>query len=98
MHPGGHSNTHVVKDGRHQHPEAFSEEKLHKSIVAACLSAGAPTGYSESIARRATEEVLLWLESRPEVTTRDIRRVTARALKTYHPDASYLHEHHRSIV
>ena len=97
MHTGGRF-THVVKDRHYHRPEEFSSEKLHKSIVAACLSAGAPSGYAESIARRATEEVLLWLESRPEVTSQDIRRVTARAIKTYHPDASYLYEHHRSIV
>lgn len=90
--------THVVKDGHHRHPEPFSQEKLHESMVAACLSAGAPTGYAESIARRVVDEVVVWLENRPEVTSNDIRRVAARALKTYHPDASYLYEHHRSIV
>lgn len=97
MQPGG-PTTHVVKNGHHRHPEPFSHEKLHKSVVAACLSAGSPTGYAESIARRVVDEVTLWLEERPEVTSNDIRRVTARAIKTYHPDASYLYEHHRSIV
>ena len=97
MQPGG-LTTHVVKNGHHRHPEPFNGEKLHKSVVAACLSAGSPTGYAESIARRVVDEVTSWLESRPEVTSNDIRRVTARAIKTYHPDASYLYEHHRSIV
>jgi len=97
MHTGG-PITHVVKDGHHHRPEEFSREKLHRSVTGACLSAGAPTGYAESIARRVVDEVTLWLESRPEVTSKDIRRVTARAIKTYHPDASYLYEHHRSIV
>lgn len=97
MQPGG-LTTHVVKNGHHHHVEPFDDEKLHKSVVAACLSAGSPSGYAESIARRVVAEVTGWLEDRPEVTSNDIRRVTARAIKTYHPDASYLYEHHRSIV
>lgn len=97
MSTGGHT-THVVKSIARHHPEPFDDEKLHKSIVSACLSSGAPTGYAESIARRVVEEVRQWLEDRPEVTSADIRRVTAKHLRTYHPDASYLYEHHRSIV
>ena len=90
--------THVVKNSHHRHPEPFDREKLHKSIVAACLSAGAPTGNAEILARRVVDEVLVWLESRPEVTSSDIRRVTAKALRTYHPDASFLYEHHRATL
>jgi len=97
MQPGG-PLTHVVKAGKHKKPELFSTDKLHNSLVAACLASGAPTGHAESMARRVTEEVVVWLESRPEVTSEDIRRVAARALRTYHPDASYLYEHHRSTL
>ena len=97
MHTGGHP-AHVVKNGRSKHPEAFSEAKLHASIVAACVTSGSPTGQAESIARRVVHEVDEWLDQRPEVTSADIRRVAAKYLKTYHPDASYLYEHHRSIL
>ena len=96
--PAGGPTAHVVKNGHRRHPEQFSPDKLQKSIVAACLNAGSPPGYAENIARRVVSEIMLWIESRPEVTSNDIRRVTARAIKTYHPDASYLYEHHRSIV
>ena len=95
MHEGG-PVTHVVKNSHHRHPEPFDSTKLHKSIVAACLSTGAPGGHSESIARRVVDEVLIWLESRPEVTSNDVRRVAAQYLRTYHPDASYLYEHHHT--
>ena len=78
--------------------EPFNREKLHKSVVVACISSGAPTGQAESIARKVTDEVLVWLEKRPEVTSADLRRVAAARLKTYHPDASYLYENHRSIL
>lgn len=97
MQPGG-STTHVVKNSRHRHAELFDAEKLHKSLIAACLSSGAPAGHADSMARRVTDEVIRWLEDRPEVTTNDLRRTAAKYLKTYHPDASYLYEHHRTTL
>lgn len=97
MSEGGHL-TYVIKNAHHKHPETFDRDKLHKSIVAASLSSGAPAGHAESIARRVTDEVMEWLENRPEVTTNDLRRVAAKYLRTYHPDASYLYEHHRATL
>jgi transcriptional regulator NrdR family protein len=90
--------TYVVKNRAHKHPETFDREKLHKSIVAASLSAGAPTGHAESIARRVTDEVIEWLKERPEVTSNDLRRTAAKYLRTHHPDASYLYEHHQATL
>lgn len=95
---GGGPQTHVVKNSHHRHPEPFDVDKLHRSIVAACLSSGSPTGHADSIARRVVNEVLQWLESRPEVTSNDVRRVAAHQLRAYHPDASFLYEHHRSTL
>lgn len=97
MHEGG-PTTFVIKNGSHRHPEHFDREKLHKSLVGACLSSGVPTGHAESIARRVVDEVVTWLEDRPEVTSNDLRRKAATYLKIYHPDASYLYEHHRSTL
>ncbi len=94
----GGLTTHVVKNGRHRHGELFNKEKLHKSLVAACLSSGAPTGHADAMATSVTEAVIKWLESRPEVTTNDLRRVAGKYLQTHHPDASYLYEHHRSTL
>lgn len=98
MHEESTPLTYVVKNGARRHPELFDPQKLHKSIVSACLSTSIPTGHAESIARRVVNEVITWLESRPEVTSDDIRRVAAKNLKTHHPDASYLYEHHRSTL
>ena len=97
MHEGG-PITHVVKNTHNRHPEPFEPQKLHKSIVAACLSSGAPSGHAESMARRVVDNVEQWLASRPEVTSNDIRRVAAQNLRTFHPDASFLYEHHRSTL
>ena len=94
-----HTPTHIVaKRGTHRHAEPFDTTKLHKSIIAACLSAGTPTGHAESISRRVVDEVLAWLDGRPEITSDDIRRVAAKALRTYPPDASFLYEHHRKMI
>lgn len=78
--------------------EPFNREKVRKSIVVACISSGAPTGQAESIAKKVTDEVVVWLEKRPEVTSADIRRIAAARLRIYQPDASYLYENHRSIL
>jgi len=97
MSEGGHI-THVVKNSHYRHPEPFDRKKLQKSISSACMSAGAPAGHADSLAKRVVNEVLEWLESRPEVTSNDIRRVAAQRLKIYHPDASYLYEHHHTTL
>ena len=96
-----YSTIHVLKRKtrkRVEPLEAFNREKLHKSIVIACIGSGTPTGQAESIAHKVTDEVLVWLEKRPEVTSADLRRVASERLKIYHPDASYLYEHHRSTL
>lgn len=96
----GGQNSYVVKQNRRKHaqPVPYDRDKLEASIVAACLSSGSPSGYAASISRKVADELDEWLEHRPEVTSADIRRVAAKLLRTYHPDASYLYEHHRSIM
>ena len=88
----------IVKRGGERPSEAFQRKKLHDSIVAACLTAGAPMGQAEAIARNISGSVLNWLETRPEVTSHDLRRVAGRHLRTHHPDAAYLYEQHRNIL
>lgn len=93
MHGGGAID--IIKRSGRRPTESFQLEKLHNSIVAACLSARSVPGQAESIARAVTQEVVEWLETRPEVTSEDIRRIAARHLKNHHPDAAYLYEQHR---
>ena len=84
----------IVKRSNQQQSEQFMREKLHASIVAACLSARAPEGHAEATARAVCDGVIVWLQQRPEVTSQDIRIVAARHLKSYHPEAAYLYEQH----
>jgi len=78
--------------------EKFSKEKLHASIVSACLSVRTPIGQAESIAHSVTQEVASWLQTKPEVTSQDIREIVAKHLHSHNPDASYMYEQHRRIV
>ena len=78
--------------------ESFLRDKLHTSLVAACLSAQCPPGQAESIATAVADRVLEWLETRPEITSNDLRRVAARYLQVHHPDAGYMYEQHKNII
>ncbi len=86
---------HIVKRDGRRPTESFQPDKLHRSIVAACLSARASHGQAEHIARKVVEEVETWLKDRPEVTSHDIRRVAGKHLERHHHDAGYLYQQHR---
>lgn len=81
----------VVKSSRHRQSEDFSRDKLHHSIVAACLAVRSTIGQAEQTAKMVTNEVVTWLEDKPEVTSSDIRRVAADHLRRYSPDAAYVY-------
>ncbi len=85
----------VIKRGGHRRSEPFDREKLHKSIVAACLSVRAPVGQAEKTAHAVCDEVIAWTKEHPEVTSHDIRITAARFLKRYHPDAAYLYQQNK---
>lgn len=87
---------HVVK--RSTASEQFDRTKLHASIEAACLSVRSPEGEAALVARRVADTVHAWAESKPAVTSADIRRVAASLLDTFHPEAAYLYQNHRLVV
>lgn len=87
----------VKREGRRP-TESFERDKLHASILAACLSVRTPEGQADNVAHAVCDAVMSWLEQRPEVTSQDIRRIAGRHLKRYHPDAAYLYEQHRIVI
>lgn len=93
-----HDDITVIKRGGKRPSEAFVRDKLFDSIVASCLSVRSHEGEAETIATRVCTAVTDWLSTKPEVTSNDLRRKTAEALETYHPDAAYLYKHHRSVI
>lgn len=88
----------IVKNAGHRPSEPFNSDKLHSSIRAACLSVRSPEGEAEMTAGAVTEAVIIWLETKPEVTSHDLRRVASGHLKKFHPEAAYLYEQHRTII
>ena len=88
----------IIKRGGERQSEQFMRDKLHKSIVAACLSVRAPEGQAEAIAHAVCDSVIVWLQQHPEVTSQDIRIVAAKHLRTQHPEAAYLYEQHRITI
>lgn len=88
----------IVKRGGRRPTESFQREKLHASVVAACLSVRSPEGEAETIATTVCEHVIKWLETRPEVTSADLRRKASDTLERYHPEAAYLYKHHRLVI
>jgi transcriptional regulator NrdR family protein len=82
----------VIKQGGDRESEAFMRDKLHASIIAACLSVRTPTGQAELIANAVCDYVIGWSGDKPEITSHDIRRVATKHLHTHHPDAAYMYE------
>lgn len=81
----------IKRDGR-TYSESFKRAKLHASIVATCLGVHTPIGQAEAIAQAVCQNVEKWLQERPEITSQDLRTVTAKHLNTFHPDAAYMYE------
>ncbi len=82
----------------HQQSQTFDPLTLHKSIVEACLTVRAHEGEAHSTAERVCRLVIDWLAPKTEVTSRDIRRVAAKNLATYHPEAAYMYQNMEMMV
>lgn len=88
----------IVKRRGARPTESFQRDKLYASVRAACLSVRTPEGEAETIADKVCDAVTVWCETRPEVTSDDLRRVAARTLETFHPEAAYLYKTHRAVI
>jgi transcriptional regulator NrdR family protein len=88
----------IIKREGKRHTERFQRDKLHASIRAACLSVRSPEGVAESTASRVCDAVIIWLDTKPEVTSADLRRKATESLESFHPEAAYLYKHHRFVI
>lgn len=88
----------IIKRDGERSSEAFQLEKLHASILAACLSVRSPEGLAETTAHSVCQHVFQWCEPKSEVTSRDLRRKASEALQVLHPEAAYLYKHHRFVI
>ena len=88
----------IVKRGGQRPSESFQRHKLFASIQAACLSVRSPDGVAETTAGNVCDAVVIWLETKPEVTSADLRRKATETLESFHPEAAYLYKHHRLVI
>jgi transcriptional regulator NrdR family protein len=88
----------IIKRGGARPSESFNRDKLHASIRAACLSVRSPEGEAEMIAKNVCDSMTRWLDTKPEVTSHDLRRKATAALHSLHPEAAYLYKHHRLVM
>jgi transcriptional regulator NrdR family protein len=88
----------IIKRGGHRQTEPFERAKLYASIRAACLSVRSPEGVAENTADNVCDAVILWLRTKPEVTSADLRRKATETLESFHPEAAYLYKHHRLVI
>ncbi|HEY1085770.1 MAG TPA: ATP cone domain-containing protein [Candidatus Saccharimonadales bacterium] len=90
--------TGVVKRSGDRPTEEFSHEKLHSSVLAACLSIRIPEGEAETVANIVSNLVGAWVEGKHAVTSHDLRRIAAKHLSDLQPEASYLYQHHGLVL
>ena len=88
----------VIKRQGKRPTEAYQRQKLHTSLMAACLSVHTPEGQAEMTANAVCNSIEEWLHDKPEVTSDDIRRKAASILAPFHPEAAHLYKHHHLII
>ncbi len=71
------------------HTTAFEPEVLARSVHEACMKVFGFAGEAELTALKVCKEVEDWLINKEEVTTADIQRKAATALRKYNPRAAY---------
>lgn len=79
----------VVKRGGQV--ESFDDQKLIRSIAAACRSVRTLEGEAQTTAVAVCKKVRAWMYNKPEVTSADIRRKATEALVAYNPDGAYMY-------
>ena len=88
----------VVKRSGKRPTESFDPEKLLRSVRAACLSVRTPEGEVDDTAKKVIAAVVIWCETKPAITSPDIRRITSTHLNRFHPEAAYFYQHHKHII
>jgi transcriptional regulator NrdR family protein len=92
------SSADVVKSAGQRPTESYQRDKLHASVLAACLSVRSPEGEAETITQKVCDAVEKWLANKPEVTSSDLRRKASETLEIHHPEAAFLYKHHRLVM
>jgi transcriptional regulator NrdR family protein len=90
------NGTPIVK--RRGHTEPFESRKLYASVFAACRNAHLAEAEAEKFAGIVADEISAWVAHQETVTSEQIFREAAAALRRLHTDAGFLYETHRDIA
>ncbi len=88
----------VIKRTGERPSEEFQPSKLYSSVQAACHSVHTPEGEAHTTARSVLEAVTQWCSGKSEITSDDIRRISAHHLDKLHPEAAYIYINHRLVL
>lgn len=86
---------HIVK--RKGHREAYDNHKVYASCYAACLNAHLTEVGAEKICNMVMQKVDRWIAQRSKVSSKDISKEIAIALREENRDAAFMYETHRDI-
>ena len=85
----------IVK--RKGHSEEFDERKVYASCYAACLSSHVPHMDAEKICEKVSKEIKAWARKKKVVSSNDIFKKVAAAIKRHNENAAFMYETHRDI-
>lgn len=91
-------NVYVAKSKQTGGGQEFDPLKLHASVLSACFAVRSLEGEAHLTAQHVCERVIEWVNTKTEITSHDIRRITSHFLQRYHPEAAYVYENYREIV
>ena len=68
--------------------EPYSADKLRSGVVHACRAVMTPLGAAERFAKEVEVRISNSASKYSAMTSRDLKRLTKKALAVYHPDAA----------
>ncbi len=88
----------IVHKQHKKKPEPFNPIKLKNTIYAACLNVREPEKSARQTAEQVTHEIKQWLQTKPEVTSLDLKDKVVHLLGQYHPEAAYIYEQYNVTI
>ena len=90
--------TTIVHKTHNRQPEPYNAQKLQNTIYAACLNVREPEKSARQLAQKVVKEVEEWLQTKPQVTSLDIREKASSVLELYHPEAAYIYKQYSATI
>jgi len=78
--------------------EGYDQARLHATVVRSLVAQRSPLGQAESFAKLTVAKVEQWLRDKTEITSRELRTETARALAEFDADAAYFYQTENQII